>query len=746
MFLGLLASCATIAPAPHQQVPKPGSLVDIKPEADDLRPQVIVEDAGIVRPDSAEILRQLEAQNREFNTRIKDVIDRAPHRQAESVPPLAEKALGEAQPLSMNFYDADLVEVIRLFMSLLDADYILHPQVSGRVSLSVSDSYRPDQIQDLLEGILRINGMAMVLTDGVWEIMPVGRVPSQISRGRFYFPEDGISVRRGQAIQGLRLHFIPASEMATIIKPYLSENAQIYAHDANGVMLVSDFPHNLVKATQLIEVFDESVFAGVHTATYTLTFVQAEDAARELEEVAKSFGLGGENTGIRSRVSFLPLARLNILLVLARDPMVLEFVDVWVSELDRELPQYIQEQYGEGIYIYHVQYGNAAEIVASLDGLFEYTEPKEGEHRTRILPTPEQPGSTTPQDPPSGSPSAAPSDVPTETFPPTMHDTMFGGPASAMQTRGASGQLTGPVMFVVDEPNNAVLIRSNTVDYPKILSVIEQLDQYPRQVLIEVIIAEVRLTEENKLGMNWRSLMYEDGVTQSFSLSPGTPVPGLDAETGIITSFPSGMSYMIQSTARLRAAVHASADDRNFRVLSTPTLLASDNKPARINIGQELPIPTSIREREPDTSSRSDVTTTVQRRDTGIILKVTPKINRQGMVRMEIAQEDSFYAGDSEWGPIIATRQAETTVAVNDQQTVVIAGLMRQDQTNRSQGMPGLNRVPLLKYLFGYVENRYESNELIIFITPHVIIDEQDSTFISRNFLHRLDQIKLQLR
>ncbi|HDR46538.1 MAG TPA: hypothetical protein ENN94_02440, partial [Geoalkalibacter subterraneus] len=364
----------------------PGPVVGKKPESAEPISRTVSGEQGIVRPEASEILRQLEEQNREFNERVRQVIGGKPQRRAaqqDQRPPVV--SAGDAQPLSMNFYDADLVEVIRLFMTLLDADYLLHPHVTGRVSLSISDTFRPDQMLDLLAGILRINGMVMTNVQGVWEIMPLVKAASQPLGDGVHFPEDGLTPLRGQMIQAFRLYFISSTEMTTIIRPYLSEGAQVYAHDANGIMLVSDYPHALAKVADLIAVFDESVFADVRAAIYVLKNVQAEDAAKELEEVAKVFGLGSDLPGVRARVSFLPLTRLNMLLALTRDQQVLEFVDIWVRELDRELPVHIQEQYGEGVYVYYVQYGNAQEILTSLESLFEYKEPTEDEEKQQRL-------------------------------------------------------------------------------------------------------------------------------------------------------------------------------------------------------------------------------------------------------------------------------------------------------------------------------------------------------------------------
>ncbi len=720
------ASCGTMTQHARYEVPEPGSIVARRSEPREAPSQSVYETQEAPRIDPRAIQRQMDQQNRRFNERVRSTMAVSSQR---GTPPVAmppvEVPAGDAQPLSINFYDADLLEVIRLFMSLLEMNFVIHPQVSGRVTLSVSDSFRPDQIFDLLEGILRINGMAMIQKEETWEILPLAQVPKHISRGWFQPFEEGRLPRRGQMIQAFRLRFISATEMTNIIKPYLSETAQIYAHESSGVMLVCDYPHALTRATQLISVFDESVFAGVHTATYALKYVTAEDAVKELNEVAKTFGLGADGIGVRGRVSFLALARLNVLLALARDPQVLDFIDLWVRELDRELPEYIQEQYGEGIYVYDVQYGNADEIVTTLQGLFEYKEPEKDEKTTLPL------SARVPEE--SRDKAAEP--------PTLIREQPFPTPTGDRPS-AASGKLTGPVVFVVDEAVNAVLIRCNSVDYPKILSVIERLDQYPRQVLIEVIIAEVNLTDDTKLGVEWRLASSPEGLFQDFGLQTG--IGGVfPVEKALIGT---GLSYVIKSSERFQAALKASAEAGHVRILSTPTLLASDNKPALINIGDEIPIPTSRIVRDDDVSlDRRSTETSISYRDTGIILKVLPKINRMGMVRMEISQEVSSLTDKVVEGvnaPIISTRHTSTTVAVNDQQTIVIGGLMSRRQSDGSSGVPGLIRVPILKYLFGYQRQQFENSELMIFITPHVVAGEDDSSFITHNFLQRLNTIK----
>ncbi|WP_045215385.1 type II secretion system secretin GspD [Desulfonatronovibrio magnus] len=650
----------------------------------------------------------VESEARRLNSRLQEIIADSPISVRDQI--FTRDETDESpKDLSFSFYDADLVEVVRVFMKLLEQDYIIHPDVSGRVSLFVDDNFNSEQLLDLLSGVLRVNNMAMIRPDNVWEILPQSKVSRHIAHDRIIFPDSEKTPRRGQIIQGFRLNFIAASEMINILTPYLSQNAQVYAHEDKGVLLVSDFPHSLERVSELVNVFDESIFADVYAKVFPLRYISSDDAAEELKGIAETFGLERTHVGARARVSFLPLERMNMVLAVTRSEQVLDFVEAWVDGLDQELPDFLTGRNHENIYVYYVQYGDAEEIVSSLQGVFEDR------------------GDRNDQNGPVRSPDAGEGDE-----------------RSSAVMGSVSGELSGRVTFTVDSTTNSIITRCNSLDYPKVLSVIEKLDLYPRQVLIEVVIAEVNLTDQSSLGVDWRYLLsFGDGVTGA--VSAGSP-----GQQGSAFPTTGGGVFGIASANRLRAVLQANLSESKMQILSTPTLLASDNKPATINIGDQIPYPTSSRRRVDD-SDRSDVVdTTIQYRDTGIILKVTPKINQRGMVRMEISQEVSTFVGNQTIGeveaPVVNTRHTETTLAVGDQETVVIAGLMEQIRDDGYTGVPFLGRVPGVRNLFGEQRSRTQNKELLVFITPHVIISQDDSRFLTRNFLSKLDDLKENMR
>lgn len=694
LFLcSLCVSCAVIEPSMKDKAPQPVTIpqkIVLEHEAD----VHVDEEPQDSRPQVQEIS--------ELNQRLQNMVAQPPLKsQGELF--VSDSSDQDATSMSLSFYDADLVEVVKVFMDFLEEDYLLHPDVSGRVSLFVNDDFSRAELLELLSGLLKVNNMAMIRNGNLWEVLPQSLVPSFISSDRIIFKNTDQLPTRGQVIQGFRLKFISASEMINILTPYLSRNAQIYAHDSKGILLVSDYPHSLEKASVLIELFDESIFADVQAKVFELQFIAAQDAVTQLEQIALSYGLDISEVSSRARVSFLPLERLNMVLAVTRNEQILEFVATWIEGLDRAQPEGIVDRARESIFVYYVQYGDAQDIVVSLQDIFEET--------------------------------------------PDFQTGSMGGEDLLLEDQdvrnsdfqGISSEVAKAVRFTVDETTNSILTRCNASDYSKILSVIEKLDHYPRQVLIEVIIAEVQLSDSTKMGVDWQYILsFGDRVSGEISYRPGE---------GALPS--SGVVFSLASATRLKAALHAAVDDNSLQILSTPTILASDNKQAFINIGDQVPYPTSTRRKIDETTTAETIDTTIQYRDTGIILRVTPKINKHGMVRMEISQEVSNLSTDRVEGitaPVISTRHTETTLAVNDQQTIVIAGLMKQERSRNSSGIPGLNRVPGVRHLFGTSEDRFSNTELLIFITPHVILSQEDSGFLTKTFLDRLARIKNVMR
>ncbi len=718
----LLVSCSMLRPSVREGALPPGGLLQGRPSPTQVSNAAVEsrEEAPPEVDEGAELLRKLDRQEEDLNRRLQKFSTGSVSVAAAARAQIEGEVKGR-EPVSLNFDDADLVEVLRLFMEILEESYTIYQGVGGKVTLEVNAELNHNEIFELLRGVLRMNGAVMVKRGPLWEIMPQAALPAAAEAPELLLPGDPEHAR-GRVVRAFRLRYLPGAQFVNIIKPYLSKGAQVYVHEASGILLVSDYNHVLAKVARLMSLFDVSVLAGLEQKVYLLRYVNAEDMVAELEKLVGAYGLApGKGANLNASLSFLALPRINMILALSRDAETLALVDEWVVELDQEVPVLAQDSMSEDIFVHYIQNGVATDIVEVLEGLFSGGAKKAADKdKDKIQP------------------------VARKLLDNQRQKQAAADKLKARRGAAVSGTLEGEVTFVVDETTNSILVRATGNDYRKIKPVIEKLDIYPKQVLIEVTIAEVKLDETNKLGIEWSYLMKGLGGTNA------NGALGVDSGLGLIsgsgdTLIGSGLSFMVDNSTRFKAIVRALADDNRVNILSAPQILASDGEEARIDIGEDVPTVTSSYRTTDSGSTAQTTDTTIQYRNVGILLTVTPHINDNGMVRMEINQEVSQLSTKTIEGinsPIFSQRVAESILSVADGQTVVIGGLIQQSRSNGYSGVPWLSRVPGLRYLVGYEGKEFHSVELMFFITPHVILQEEDSVFVSRPFLNRLEEVK----
>jgi len=288
-----------------------------------------------------------------------------------------------------------------------------------------------------------------------------------------------------------------------------------------------------------------------------------------------------------------------------------------------------------------------------------------------------------------------------------------------------------------DEITNSIIILSTPKDYSLIEDVIKQMDVMPRQVLIEALVAEVTLKDEFKFGLEWYlKTNFKLGNTKltGFPVS-GESIGGFDPANVLAQT---GFTFAALDAAEVvRGLLQTLATDQRVKVIASPHIMVSDNREARIQVGDQLPVQTSQSE-----TSAGTLVTSVQYRDTGSTLKVKPHINESGLVSLEITQELSFQTGTGvQDNPIISNRTAETNVVVQDGQTVIIGGLIRETKDSSQTGVPVLKDIPILGYLFGATETSVNRTELIVLITPHVVRTPDESSKITDLFRKKLKGI-----
>jgi general secretion pathway protein D len=468
------------------------------------------------------------------------------------------------------------------------------------------------------------------------------------------------------------------------------------------------------KLLTLIDTIDLSIFDTMHVRFYELEESEAEDLAKELEDLFSALGVDAkQKKGSRGGevVQFIPIERLNMILAVSSMPEIFTKVSEWIAKLDG-----VSDDLEEQIFIYFVENAKAVDIGDIIKELYG---DKKKERETR------QPSRT----------SRTRSSRTTRTT------------TKKTTTKTSLSTTEGEIKVVVDEVNNAVIVRATPQDYAQVLKTIKLLDIIPKQVLIEVLIAEVTLDKNNEFGVEWTfaedyaSLGGYKGISrtgQNFNLGG----LGLDLTQPVGAS---GITYAFASDA-LEAFLRAYSRENEVKILSTPHILVADNTEAKIDVGEEVPIVTS--EYTPTTiQSNESFSRSIEYRDTGILLTVTPRINDKGLVTMEVNQEVSNVSEQRIEGidsPIILKRQAETSLVVQDGRTIVIGGLIRDQKEVTQEGVPYLSKIPYLGMLFGYTKEIAKKTELLFLITPHVVQNLEEAELVTHEFKEKVkDLMKL---
>jgi len=334
-----------------------------------------------------------------------------------------------------------------------------------------------------------------------------------------------------------------------------------------------------------------------------------------------------------------------------------------------------------------------------------------------------------------------------------------GGGAAVLE--GVAGEIEGDVVIEAYDDINALIIKSTPRAYLALLETIKRLDIQPKQVLIEVLIAEIQLTDNTSLGIEWllkTSLHIEnqdldviggyrsgDFVRNAFKKRRFE----LPISEGILLAPVGGFAAVIDPK-RFAALITASAANGNVNVLASPHILALDNKEAKIEIGEEVPVATSFTQAGVDATLVGNTSSQVQFKTVGTLLTVTPHINEKKQVTLKVSQEVSavnpkpvLIGGQGFTGFI--TRKANTTAIVQDGHTLVIGGIIREEASQSRNGLPFLSKIPVLGYLFGTTDDLSSRTELILLITPHVVADKEEADQLTEEYKNRIKNIRKQI-
>jgi general secretion pathway protein D len=683
-----------------------------------------------------------------------------PPRTTPEVPPAQRGRL-----IVLNFDNADIETIIQAASEIVGFNYVLAPDVRGKVTVQTSGRIPQEDVFGVLLAILEVHGFTAIKAGSLYKIMRIEgarerAVPTIVGRD-----PDPNRTTDEIITQIIPLRFSSVTDLSSLLRPLISTRGTLIAHRETNVLIITDTASNLSRlldivrlvdvqvaqeelqivpirfadATQLAQILNQLFASGRIRALTPVPGVPATLAAPPQPGVVAPLGPGAPQqpgaTAERQPL-ILPEQRSNSLIIHAKKHE-LETIRRLIAQLDVNI-------YGaRRVFIYYAENTKAKDLSATLNAIYG---------REALAGT--QTTGTTGR-PPAGT---APPPLPPTPPPPTG----AGGPVASV---GDASFAEGQVRFIADEVTNSIIVTTYPRLWQEIEGTIKQLDKMPRQVLIEVLVAEITLTDDTRLGIDWALRTGKVGLanaTTNLGVSgalptasgPGgtstgalvapnmsIPSPGLGTFFGPIGA---GLTAFTFQSERFFAIMNMMATDNRINIISNPHVMTSENKKAVINVSRSVPIITSQQTSAvstPGTTAGTTSTTiatggvnqTVEYRDAGVILTVTPRIGERGTVALDVKQEvnavgPNFAPTNS---PSFDKREAETSVVLLNNQTLVLGGLLQDKVTIDDIGIPFLKNIPIIGFFFGFKGRKVEKTELLMLITPRVIGTALDAVNIT---------------
>jgi general secretion pathway protein D len=653
--------------------------------------------------------------------------------------------------VTLNFVDTDIREIVRAVLgTTLKVAYTIDPAVHGTGSIETPTPVPRSALLGTLQTMLNENGAALAVRNGIYNVVPLpAGALSNLATGA-----NGI----GAGAEVVPLRFASAKDLAKMLEPYVGQAGKITAGPAGNALLVTGDPTVRQTLIGLIRAFDIDILAGRSYALFPVGDGDPAKIAGELEKVLQAQGEGGALSGI---VQVLPMERVNAVLVVSAQPRYLD-----AAERFFHLSQRVEEATARTWHVYYVQNGQSADLELLLQRAFT---------PNNVSATPPPPGTTAPGAAPqalagfggAGGGGAAGATGTTGGLGGTTGLTGgAGGAAGGGATGGGLGAAlaagapppgaagtpateplsaeTGPagaanvnrMRIIANRTNNALLIYATPAEYSVVEGMLRKIDVVPLQVLIEATIAEVDLNDELQYGTQF--FFKADHVANT--LGPSSinsslpPIPGISQLT-----FPSNSPYFILSK-QPNFALAALAEVTKVKILSAPEIMVLDNQPARLQVGQQVPVLTG--QATSTLAAGAPTVNSVDYHETGVIMQVTPRVNTGGLVSLDLAQEVSDVAAAAtntvQGSPTFDDQVFRTRVVVQDGQTVGMAGLIRDNASQGNTGIPFLKDIPVLGTLLSTQGNSRMRTELLVMITPHVVHDQRDARALTEDMRSQL--------
>ena len=682
---------------------------------------------------------------------------------AQAPPAAAPPAPSPTVPGGFNLPNAPLLDVIDILARDLHINYILDSRIprTSTVTINTYGTIRAEDMRPIFETILRMNNLVMVQVGNIYRISPaneVSHLPISPQVNLKDFPDDERIL-----LNMIFLKYMTAPEMEAIIKPFLGESATMVSYLPANLLMIEDNSRNMKRTTELINLFDADTFAGQRVQTFATQNSRPSDLVKELDTVFRAYALNEKTSAIR----FLPIDRINLVLAVAANPGVFVQVKEWIAKLD--IP--VRLPVGAvSNYVYKLKYGRAEVIGSVLTQLYGGSGGGFGSGLSSQFAGAGQRfqgggsqfnnfggggggggfgggggsfGSSFPGGG-GGSPFGAGAGSGVAEAPSAMAGAFGGTPnvtvvnpagaggAAGAAAAGTTRDQTGQYLSSTGQPNqnfglpriipnpfdNTLIVQGTPQMWEQILHLLDQIDVSPRQVLIDAKIYEITLTGAFLFGVQGFLQQRTANSTSTARQLVGSLANG----SSVLSA-----GLLLGRTRELLGAVSFAESLTKAKIVSSPSLIATDSIPATISVGTDVPT-LSAQAVAPGLTNggTSQFTQSISNVSTGTTLGILARVNASGVVTLVIDQSVTAPVPPSPGGinsPSFSKRNVSTQVTVQDGDTIAIAGIILEQDLQGKGGIPLLDRLPWIGGAFGSVNNSKSRTELIIFLTPRVIYD-----------------------
>ena len=642
---------------------------------------------------------------------------------------------------TVNVDQANLAESAKLILGeTLGYNYTIDPRVQGTVTLVSNRSLTGRELLSAYEAALRLAGAALIQSDGNFKIVAL----QEVLDGEMGTADLGKNVSPGFGVNAIPLRYVSPASVMELLDGFIARSGSVRASKVGNMILIRGPSEERRQLVDVIMSFDVDWMRNQTSGLARLENARAEEVASKVQQVFADDGAASGPNALK----VIPVPSINSLIVIARTRAKVNTAMNWIRRLDQEnvnSPNY---------YVYAVQNGNAVELARILNSTFGgggggagTTGEVAPDHQSMDV---SMGNDTSGQEPPQPDPQGS-AEQQGKTDLQTGSTPASGAGSGALASVGQSGQQGGggsssgggfggyssgggnsAIRITANPSNNTIVISATPKDYRKILATLRQMDAPSTQVLINTMIAEVTLNNQLRYGVQ----AYFESNNVSISIAGSKP-PAVGPV--ISPQFP-GMNFLWGGISNPKVVIDALSGITNVRIVSSPSILVMENETATIKVGDQVPI-----QSQTAVTDGGNFVNSYEYRDTGVILKVKPRVSASGVVTIELGQElsamqpsDKTSAGGN---PTFTQRSVTSKVSVNDQQTVLLGGLISGIEDRTRDTVPGADKVPILGKLIGTTDNNAQRTELIVFITPKIIHNGEDAARESQDLRDKMKNL-----